>query len=54
MNVRKEVPVSVMVAAVRTLGAVMIVNAKEIFYISRNKIFVSVSKIFMFEKFQNL
>lgn len=32
-NVRKEVFVSVMAVAARTLGVVTIVNAKEIFYI---------------------
>lgn len=42
MNVRKEVHVNVMDAAVRILGVVMIVSAKEIFYISRNKILVLV------------
>lgn len=42
MNVRKKVLVSVMAAAARTLGEVMIVNVKAIFSISRNKIFVLV------------
>lgn len=33
MNARKKVLVSVMAAVVRTLGVVMIVSAKEVFYI---------------------
>lgn len=33
MNARKKVLVSVMTAVVRTLGVVMIVSAKEVFYI---------------------
>lgn len=33
MNAKKNVLVNVMAAAVRTLGVVMIVSAKEVFYI---------------------
>lgn len=33
MNAKKKVLVSVMAAVVRTLGVVMIVSAKEVFYI---------------------